>query len=257
MEFKVPIAGGRLTDEMACPPDTAPMKKPPDTAPAKKAASRPARRDRPRRRAQTDIDMPDPATLVRELNHRVKNNLQIIVSLMNLRKRMLPPERREDIRFIEEHVQSMSVAYRLVYATGSMIEVSLTELISEVISGLRQIAGLPEERIMVEAPASNAMIGLDHAIALALYLAVVMPPYLDEAAGAGGAVAVKIAIAANDLTLTVRGTWNTLLDLDFLRNRLMRAYAGQLHAEIMSAASSGIEQLRFTLDRSAAEISAP
>ena len=93
-----------------------------------------------------DADMPDPITLVRELNHRVKNNFQIIVSLMNLRKRMMPPERREDIRFIEEHVQSMSVAYRLVYATGSMIEVSLTELVTEVLSGLRQIAGFPRRR---------------------------------------------------------------------------------------------------------------
>ena len=49
-------------------------------------------------------DLPDQVTLVRELNHRVKNNFQIIASLMNLRKRMMPPERREDIRFIEEHV---------------------------------------------------------------------------------------------------------------------------------------------------------
>jgi two-component sensor histidine kinase len=65
--------------------------------------------------------LPDTETLLRELNHRVKNNFQIIVSLMNLRKRMLPPERREDIRFVEEHVQSMSVAYRHVYATGSIV----------------------------------------------------------------------------------------------------------------------------------------
>src|ERR1700722_20667556 len=99
--------------------------------------------------------MPDPVTLVRELNHRVKNNLQIIVSLMNLQKRMMPRERREDIRFIEEHVQSMSVAYRLVYATGSMIEVSLTELVTEVLSGLRQIAGLGAEHLRLEAKAGD------------------------------------------------------------------------------------------------------
>src|ERR1700727_1672910 len=67
-------------------------------------------------------EVPDSETLLRELNHRVKNNFQIIVSLMNLRKRMLPAGRREDIRFIEEHVQSMSVPYRLVYATGSMVD---------------------------------------------------------------------------------------------------------------------------------------
>src|ERR1700678_1434111 len=103
---------------------------------------------------QMMAEMPDPATLVRELNHRVKNNFQIIVSLMNLRKRMMPPERREDIRFIEEHVQSMSVAYRLVYAPGSMIEVSLSELIVEVLSGLRQIAGLSEDQLRLDTQAT-------------------------------------------------------------------------------------------------------
>jgi hypothetical protein len=193
--------------------------------------------------------MPDPVTLVRELNHRVKNNFQIIVSLMNLRKRMMPPGRREDIRFIEEHVQSMSVAYRLVYATGSMIEVSLTELISEVVSGLRQIAGLSEEHLRIEPPASDALIGLDHAIALALYFAVLLPPYLDEAVARDGTVTIATDASANVTTLTVRGSWGMPVALDMLRNRLMQAYAGQLKAEIVSATARGAEQLRFVVDR--------
>ena len=134
--------------------------------------------------------MPDQATLVRELNHRVKNNLQIIVSLMNLQSVSSQPERREDLRFIEEHVQSMSVAYRLVYATGSMVDVSLTELVTEVLSGLRQIAGLDEERLSLAAPATDALIGLDHAIALALYVTVLLPPYLDQAIEQAGSVTI-------------------------------------------------------------------
>jgi hypothetical protein len=191
--------------------------------------------------------MPDPVTLLRELNHRVKNNFQIIVSLMNLRKRMMPPERREDIRFIEEHVQSLSVAYRLVYATGSMIEVSLTELITEVLSGLRQIAGLREEQLQIEIEAGDALIGLDNAIALALYLAILMPPYFDQAIALRGTVTISVSLAAETLTLTVQGTWSTLISLDLLRARLMRAYAAQLNAEIMPAARFGTDQLRFTI----------
>jgi hypothetical protein len=192
--------------------------------------------------------MPDSVTLVRELNHRVKNNFQIIVSLMNLRKRMMPPGRREDIRFIEEHVQSMSVAYRLVYATGSMIEVSLTELISEVVSGLRQIAGLSEEHLRIEPAASDAPIGLDHAIALALYFAVVLPPYLDEAVVRDGTVTIATDASANLMTLSVRGSWSAPVSLDLLRSRLMQAYAGQLKAEIVPATAEHPEQLRFAVD---------
>ena len=155
MECPVPVvASGRLTQVPSGPSRS--------DAPAARAG----RRKTPRKsRAHTPTEtcgsattagMPDPVVLVRELNHRVKNNLQIIVSLMNLQKRIMAPERREDLRFIEEHVQSMSVAYRLVYATGSMIEVSLTELVAEVLSGLRQIAGVDEECLSLAAPDTDA-----------------------------------------------------------------------------------------------------
>jgi two-component sensor histidine kinase len=242
------VASGRVTQV------------PSGTSRSKAAASRADGRGTPRKsrtRAPVEADgsattagMPDPVILVRELNHRVKNNLQIIVSLMNLQKRILPPERREDLRFIEEHVQSMSVAYRLVYATGSMIEVSLTELVTEVLSGLRQIAGLEEERLRVDAPATDAMIGLDLAIALALYLAVLLPPYLDQAILRTGVVTITLTIAANLLTLSVGGAWNIPVSFDLLRSRLMQAYAAQLKAEMLPAATYGAEQLRFMLDRS-------
>lgn len=191
--------------------------------------------------------MPDPVILVRELNHRVKNNLQIIVSLMNLQKRILAPERREDLRFIEEHVQSMSVAYRLVYASGSMMEVSLTVLVTEVLSGLRQIAGLEEEGLILSAPATDALIGLDHAIALALYLAALLPPYLDEANGRASTVTITITIVASLLTMSVAGT--APVGLNMLRSRLMQAYAAQLQAEMLPAATYGAEQLRFMIER--------
>jgi hypothetical protein len=222
------------------------------------AAAQSGGRKKPRKsRARTPdiacaaaLDMPDPVVLVRELNHRVKNNLQIIVSLMNLQKRIMPPERREDLRFIEEHVQSMSVAYRLVYATGSITDVSLTELVGEVLSGLRQIAGLDEERLSLAAPTPDALIGLDHAIALSLYLAVLLPPYLDEAIGQPGSVAIAVTIVESLMTLSVTGTSNAPVGMDLLRSRLMRAYAAQLKAEMLPAATYGAEQLRFMLERS-------
>jgi hypothetical protein len=188
--------------------------------------------------------VPDTETLLRELNHRVKNNFQIIVSLMNLRKRMLPAHRREDIRFIEEHVQSMSVPYRLVYATGSMVDVPLPEMITEVLSGLRQIAAVGDDQMRVDAPMRDTFLGLDHAIALALYLAVLLPPYLDNAVATAGIVTVTVGVVASLVTLTVRGSWNEPVALDFLRGRLIQAYARQLDAEILP----GTGRIRFSLD---------
>jgi two-component sensor histidine kinase len=203
---------------------------------------------KPLQRSPSSItEIPDSDTLIRELNHRVKNNFQIIVSLLNLRKRMMPPERREDIRFIEEHVQSMSVAYRLVYATGSMIDVSLSELIGEVLSGLRLISGLADDQLRIEMKTNDASIGLDHAIALALYLSVLLPPYLDAAIARAGEVTVTATLTGDLFSLSVGCDGAAPADVDFLRARLMKAYAGQLNAEMRSAGEGTPEVLRFVI----------
>jgi two-component sensor histidine kinase len=207
--------------------------------------ARPASRRDPRLRAER-APPADTDTLLRELNHRVKNNLQIIASLMNLRKRALPGERPGDIRFIEEHVQSMSVAYRLGYASEAIGSVPLSELVTDVLSGLRKIAGLGDDRLRIEMTAIPARLGLDHAVALALYLAVLVPPFLDHALATSGLVTVTAVIAAGLATLTVRGDWNEPIVPDFLRGRLMRAHAVQLGADVLGHGNVE-EQIRFAL----------
>ncbi len=193
--------------------------------------------------------MPDRDILLRELNHRIKNNFQIIVSLINLKKRMMPPHRREDMRFIEEHVQSMSVAFRQVYATGGIIDVSLTELISDVVSGLRQIANLNEDQLQVDIEKVDVAIDLDLAIALALYLAVVLPPYLDEAAASAGLVTVAAGLSGNEFTVSVSESWTDPVELDSLRDQLAQAYAGQLGAVPVPAGQIAGRKLRFPIQK--------
>lgn len=172
--------------------------------------------------------MTESDALLRELNHRVNNNFQIVVSLMNLKKRLLPVDRQDDIRFIEEHVQSMAVAYRLIYATGLVLEVPIGDLVIDVVLGLRLIAKLASDRISVVLEAMGGRINLDQGIALALYLAVVLPPYLDVARSQKGHIRVKAAIVGTSLSLAIEGDWEEPIEMDFLRERLMAAYVSQL-----------------------------
>jgi HAMP domain-containing protein len=80
----------------------------------------------------------DKASLLRELHHRVKNNFQVIASLLSLHKKGLPRERWEEIRFLEEHVQAMAIAYRTAFATGDASGVPLVQMIGEVLTALRE-----------------------------------------------------------------------------------------------------------------------
>jgi hypothetical protein len=181
----------------------------------------------------------DALALVRELNHRVKNNFQIIASLINLMKRVADPKTRGEIRFIEEHVTSMAVAYRLVYATSPMVEVAASDLLPEIVAALRVIAGLPADQVVIEGASLQGMIGLDQAIALGLYLSVSLPPYLDRALASRGHVVLTTDTDADRLRVSILGDWKEAIAFDFLRRKLMMAYVRQLGARMDQDDSTG------------------
>ena len=181
------------------------------------------------RQTQPQVDERD--ALVRELHHRVKNNLQIIVSLMNVQKRMLPPERRSEIRFLEEHVQAIAAAYRVVYASGEMIKVSIDALIREVVSGLVEVAGGKADGVETADCKAHMMINLDQAITLGLYLAVTLPPMLDAAYAVGQSVRLSTRSELDHVCLEIAGAVPVDPLFDALRERLIEGHLKQLGAE--------------------------
>ena len=183
------------------------------------------------RRHQMHTTADERDALVRELHHRVKNNLQIIVSLMNVQKRMLPPERRSEIRFLEEHVQAIAAAYRVVYASGEMIKVSIDELIREVVSGLVEVAGGKADGVETADCKAHMMINLDQAITLGLYLAVTLPPMLDAAYAADGGVRLSTRLEEDHVCLEIAGVVPVDALFDSLRERLIEGHLKQLGAE--------------------------
>ena len=194
--------------------------------------------------------MIDHENLLRELHHRVKNNFQIIASLINLQKRSLPRERRRDLRFIEEHVQAMAIAYRVVWAADNQSLVSLVELVSEVVETLKTIADCPNTLMSLDLAPVEKSIGLDQAIALSQYLAVVVPPLIDRAMGnEGGGVVISLRLTGNLLTLTLAGNGPAPpVARDPLRARLAAAYLHQLNASEQPNPGSAGQGIKFVLE---------
>ncbi len=87
--------------------------------------------------------------------------------------------------------------------------------------------------------AAHSMIDLDQAIALGLYLAVAVPPYLDHAKEIGGFVAISTRPGNGHATLSIQGGWTEALPLDGLRERLIDGHLRQLAAEILLPRSGG------------------
>lgn len=173
----------------------------------------------------------DKSALLLELHHRVKNNFQVITSLLSLLRQDMPLSRRDEIRFVEDFVRAMAVVYRVAYDSGDVTGVVLQDLLRNVIEALRDLAGAAPDQIVIETMAEPLRIDLDKAISLGLYLAVTLPPYLDAAASN---MAIRTTISASRdrefLRIAIAGTEPFRPGHPPLRRRLRFAYQRQLKA---------------------------
>lgn len=79
----------------------------------------------------------EKAVLLKEIHHRVKNNLQIISSLLSLQSRFSGDPKIEEL-FLEStnRVQSMSMIHEKMYRSENLKEVSLKQYIRELVTAL-------------------------------------------------------------------------------------------------------------------------
>jgi two-component sensor histidine kinase len=78
--------------------------------------------------------------LIKEVHHRVKNNLQIIISLLRLQKHELNEESKEKFDEAINRIMAMSIIHKKLYQTEELskidVESYIQELINEIISSL-------------------------------------------------------------------------------------------------------------------------
>jgi hypothetical protein len=168
--------------------------------------------------------------------------------MINLQKRMLPRDRRQDVRFVEEQVQCMAAAYRIATVSNGSVQLALGDLVSEVIDELRQIAGVDRDRVTVELPACTCCIRMDQAVTMALYLAVLTPLYLDATAALGGMLCVAVMLEDPAYAvLSIVAPQQAAIASNPLRRRLAAACMRQLAAEVDPSTEPGTIRVRIRL----------
>eukprot|EP01136_Pigoraptor_vietnamica_P025417 Opistho-1_new@79428 len=79
-------------------------------------------------------------TLIREINHRVKNNLQVISSLLNLQAHSLTdPQAIEALRDSHKRVKAISLIHQKLYGFESIAAIPLEEYISSLFADLKMV----------------------------------------------------------------------------------------------------------------------
>jgi PAS domain S-box-containing protein len=79
----------------------------------------------------------EKTALLNEVHHRVKNNLQVISSLLKMQARTAPPEIRQVLTESGSRVQAMSMIHQLLYEHGDLSKIQLGTYLEQLVALLR------------------------------------------------------------------------------------------------------------------------
>jgi PAS domain S-box-containing protein len=127
--------------------------------------------ERRRQQAATEKALAEKETLLKEVYHRVKNNLQVVQSLLNLQLRGLTSgPAHEAIRDSAQRVRAMALVHEMLYQSGNLAAVSLREYTRVLIEQLVDAIGSDRARVRVEQRIDDIQTGLDAAVPFGLLL---------------------------------------------------------------------------------------
>ena len=183
--------------------------------------------------------------LLAEVHHRVKNNLQIIMSLLNIQAMNASEEAREVLRDAQSRVRAMAILHETIYDSGNFTGVDMGSFITRLIERLVSAYGVYGIHFQVDA---DVRVNLETAIPLGLLINEAVTNSIRHAFPSGeGSITVTME---SDGLLYLRveddGTGMEGVPDGTVGLSLMRALADQLEGELEIESDHGTAvSLRF------------
>lgn len=113
--------------------------------------------------------MIEKENLLKEVHHRVKNNLQIISSLLNLQMAALSNDiAKQALKQSQHRIRSMALIHEMLYKSDDISEVMLKDYLEKMVSLLLQSIRGIDHRITSKLSIPTVKINLDTAVSLGL-----------------------------------------------------------------------------------------
>ena len=204
-----------------------------------------------RRQAEEQIraSLQEKEVLLKEIHHRVKNNLQIISSLLNLQSKYISdPKALQMFIDSQNRVKSMALIHEILFRSRDIAKIDFAEYIKNISVQIFRLYGAYSRKISLETNVKNIMLDVDTAIPCGLIVTELVTNSLKYAFGEAREGSIYIEFSsdgANTLTLIVRDNGSSFpKDIDFqnidsLGLKLVVALARQLSGTVELDCSTG------------------
>jgi two-component sensor histidine kinase len=190
--------------------------------------------------------------LLREIHHRVKNNMQVMSSLLGLQSRAAShPEISRMLAENQNRIQSMALLHEILYQSEDLATVDFSKYVRRMVEHLFRSYGVDHRRIRLHAELEAVALELDDALPCALLISEVISNSLkhgfpDNREGEIRIVlrrqpgtGVSLSMADDGVGLPGGLDWTSSRSLGL---RLVRALSEQLHASVEVRSQGGTPQ---------------
>ena len=109
--------------------------------------------------------------LLKEVHHRVKNNLQIVSSLLSLQSAKIVDKRDLDLfRESQSRVKSIALIHEKLYRSDDLSQIDLKEYVDGIVANLQATYGVNSDRIKITIDIQDVHINLDKGIPCGLVI---------------------------------------------------------------------------------------
>jgi len=110
-------------------------------------------------------------TLLHEIHHRVKNNMQVINSLLKLQSNSIEDAKTKEIlKDSQSRVYAMSAVHETLHGSESLSEINLQSYLSKITTSIFQTYSTDSRRIQLNSDINNSPIVLNQAYPLGLII---------------------------------------------------------------------------------------
>lgn len=108
-------------------------------------------------------------TLLKEVHHRIKNNMQVISSLLSIQSSKLNDETQRSV-FLDcrERIRAMSLIHDRLYSTGNYAQIDFGDYLREMVPLIATSNRPSSSQITIDMEIESIETGLDHAVPLSL-----------------------------------------------------------------------------------------
>lgn len=185
------------------------------------------------RAAKIADNMDEKDTLMREIHHRVKNNLQIIISLLNMQERKADNAAAiEAISETRTRINAIAIVHRGLYESSDLRRIDVPPFMQRLIAAIGDSLSVEEQDVTISLDVCECELTADEAIPVALFTVEAISNAVLHGVDRGGKVNVLIEFTeTGDLRVDVSDNGRGVGDPNNMRgvgSRLMRGFSRQL-----------------------------